>query len=169
MAEPLAFRAFVQCYSGELQRMAWMLTGDWAAAEDLVQEALIAAWPHWEGLTRPDTPQLYVRKVMVRSFVRGRKRRWVGEMPTATVPDRVAYSATSTDIDLREALRVALGKLPTRQRAVLALRYFADLSEADTAKILGCSVGTVKAHSSKAMASLRKNGGLAGLLTEGVS
>jgi RNA polymerase sigma-70 factor (sigma-E family) len=166
MTGSATFREFVEAGSSELQRLAWVLTGNWSSAQDRVQDALIAAWPHWGALSRPDAPQLYVRRIMITSFVRGRRRRWVGELPTAVLPE--TPTGECEDVELRHTLLSALARLPARQRSAVALRYFVDLSEADTADALGCSIGTVKAHWAKAMVSLRKDPGLVDLLKEGV-
>jgi RNA polymerase sigma-70 factor (sigma-E family) len=175
--EPDGFADFVRAHSRRLQRAAWLLTGDWALAEDLVQTALAATWLHWSTLTRPDAPQLYVRRVMVTTFLRWQRRRWNGEIATdgadgagsADGADgRPAWTDAYTRSDLRQSLQRALATLPPRQRAVLTLRYFVDLSEAETADALGCSVGAVKSHTAKAMANLRRSGGLAELRLEEV-
>jgi RNA polymerase sigma factor (sigma-70 family) len=193
--EPDGFADFVRGHSRRLQRAAWLLTGDWALAEDLVQTALAATWLHWSTLTRPDAPQLYVRRVMVTTYLRWQRRRWNGEIASdgpagagrtgradwtgATegadwtnradgTSGRPASSDAYTRSDLRQSLQRALATLPPRQRVVLTLRYFVDLSEADTADALSCSVGAVKSHTAKAMANLRRSGGLAELRLEEV-
>jgi RNA polymerase sigma-70 factor (sigma-E family) len=167
-SEPNGFRDFVEAQSGALLRSGWLLTGNWPAAEDLVQTALAAAWPRWASLTRPDAPQLYVRKIMVTTFLRWQRRRWTSEIATAELPDRQAQSDAFGRVDVRHSLTVALDRLPPRQRAVIVLRYFADLSEAQTAAIMGCSVGTVKSHASKALTRLRETPGLSEIMTGGV-
>ena len=167
-SEPDGFREFVETRSGALLRSGWLLTGDWPSAEDLVQTALAAAWPRWATLTRQDAPELYVRKIMVNTFLRWR-RRWTGEIATGRRPDMRAYGDAFAQIDARQALIAALDRLPPRQRAVVVLRYFADQTEAQTAAAMGCSVGAVKAHASKALARLRDAPGLAELMTGGVT
>jgi RNA polymerase sigma-70 factor (sigma-E family) len=163
MAEPEGFREFVDANSRSLLRAAWLLTGNWAAAEDLVQTALAASWPRWSTLT---APLAYVRRSMTNTYLTWHRRRWAGEIATADVPDR------PMDDDDREARRVlldALATLPRQQRAALVLRYFADLSEAETAVALGCSVGAVKSHTSRAVARLRTLPSVAALLTDEVN
>jgi RNA polymerase sigma-70 factor (sigma-E family) len=167
--EPDGFREFVQARSSALLRSGWLLTGDWPSAEDLVQTALAAAWPRWASLRRQDAPELYVRKIMVNTFLRWRQRRWNGEIATGYVPDLRAYGDVFAQVDARQALLAALDRLPARQRAVVVLRYFADQTEAQTAEAMGCSVGTVKAHAAKALARLRDAPGLAELMTGGVT
>ena len=167
--EPDGFREFVEARSGALLRSGWLLTGDWPSAEDLVQTALAAAWPRWATLTRQEAPELYVRKIMVTTFLRWRRRRWTGEVATGRLPDTHAHEDTFAQIDARQALIAALDRLPPRQRAVVVLRYFADQTETQTAAAMGCSVGAVKAHASKALARLRDAPGLAELMTGGVA
>jgi RNA polymerase sigma-70 factor (sigma-E family) len=167
--EPEGFREFVQARSSALLRSGWLLTGDWPSAEDLVQTALAAAWPRWGSLRRQDAPELYVRKIMVNTFLRWRQRRWNGEIATGRLPELQAYGDAFAQIDARQALLAALDRLPARQRAVVVLRYFADQSESQTAETMGCSVGTVKAHAAKALARLRDAPGLAELMIGGVT
>ena len=168
-AEPDGFRDFVQARSRALLRSGWLLTGDWLSAEDLVQTALAAAWPRWDSLTRQDAPELYVRKIMVNTFLRWRQRRWNGEIATERLPEPQAYGDVFAQVDARQALLAALDRLPARQRAVVVLRYFADQTESQTAAVMGCSVGTVKSHAAKALARLRDAPGLAELMTGGVA
>lgn len=165
--EPEGFRAFVETRSPALLRSGWLLTGDWTSAEDLVQTALAAAWPRWGSVYH--APEPYVRKIMVNTFLRWRQRRWNGEVATANVPELAAYGDVFAQVDSRAALTAALDRLPPRQRAVVVLRYFADQSEAQTAEIMGCSVGAVKSHAAKAIARLREAPGLAELMTGGVA
>jgi RNA polymerase sigma-70 factor (sigma-E family) len=156
-AEPPGFREFVESRSPALLRTAWMLTGDEAAAEDLLQNALARTWPHWTRVA-DGHPDAYVRKVMVRVNASWRARRWNHETPT---PDEQLYlrGPSSTDdttrVDDRLALRQALRALPTRQRQAVVLRYFDDLSVEVVADVMGCSVGTVKSQSAKGLAKLR--------------
>jgi RNA polymerase sigma-70 factor (sigma-E family) len=167
--EPDGFREFVAARSAALLRAGWLLTGDWAAAEDLVQTALAAAWPRWESLVRQDAPELYVRKIMVNTFLRWRQRRWNGEIATGRLPEAGGYGDVFAQVDARQSLLAALDRLPARQRAVVVLRYFADQTESQTAAALGCSVGAVKSHAAKALARLRAAPGLAELMSGGVT
>ena len=165
LPEPDGFRDFVEARSSALLRSGWLLTGDWPAAEDLVQTALAAAWPRWASLRRQDAPELYVRKIMVNTFLRGRQRRWNGEIATGRLPERAAYGDVFALVDARQSLLAALDRLPARQRAVVVLRYFADQTESQTAAAMGCSVGAVKSHAAKALARLRDAPGLAELMS----
>jgi RNA polymerase sigma-70 factor (sigma-E family) len=164
--EPVGFREFVDAHSRALLRAAWLLTGEWAAAEDLVQTALAAAWPKWATITT--SPEAYVRRVMTTTYLRWQRRRWTGEIATASPPDGSALDAADA-VAARRVLLDALGALPRQQRAAIVLRYFADLSEADTAAAMGCSVGAVKSHTSRAIARLRETPSVADILTGGVT
>ena len=156
MQESDAFADFVRDRSPDLLRSAWLLTGDWHSAHDLVQAALEKSWPRWGR--RIEHPEAYVRRVLLTTFLSWRRRRWSGEIPTAELPE---VHEPSDEVELRQALLGALSALTPRQRAVIVLRYFDDLSEADTAAVLRCSVGTVKAHASRGLAQLRATPGLA--------
>jgi RNA polymerase sigma-70 factor (sigma-E family) len=169
MPEPADFADFVQRRSGAMLRAAWLLTaGDWALAEDLVQTALGEAWRHWDRVAGMDAPGAYVDKVMVNTCLRWRGRRWTGEVPSAQLPETTMSTGGFQQVDVRVSLRYALRALTAKQRAVIMLRYFEDRTEAETANIMGCSVGTVKSQSAKALARLRHVPGIADVLTEGV-
>jgi RNA polymerase sigma-70 factor (sigma-E family) len=144
------FEEFVVVCSGRLLRTAYLLTRDHGLAEDLLQTALTKAWFAWPRLD--DEPEPYVRTIVVNTYATWWRRRWRGERPTGELPESGAAEA---GLDGRHDLWVALGRLPRRQRAVVVLRFFEDLSEADTAEVLGCAVGTVKSQTSKALAKLR--------------
>jgi RNA polymerase sigma-70 factor (sigma-E family) len=145
------FDAFVVARSRQLLRMAYLLTHDHALAEDLVQTALAKAWFAW-GRIEGDDPDPYVRKVMVNTYASWWRRRWNGEQSTDVVPDVGEVVGGAED---RTDLWVALRRLPKRQRAVIVLRFYEDLTEVETARVLDCTVGTVKRHSSRALAKLR--------------
>jgi RNA polymerase sigma-70 factor (sigma-E family) len=155
LAEPAGFREFVVARSPALLRTAWMLTGDAAAAEDLVQTALARTWPHWERVAE-GRPEAYVRRVMVRAHASWRARLWHGEAPTE---DLAALAAAGRDehaaADERLVLVAALAALPVRQRQAVVLRYFEDLSVEAVAELMGSSPGTVKSQSAKGLAKLR--------------
>jgi RNA polymerase sigma-70 factor (sigma-E family) len=168
VGEPAGFREFVEAQSRQLLRAAWLLTGDWGMAEDLVQTAMIVTWSHWSALTRPDAPQLYVQRVMLTTFLRWRRRQWSGEISTP-LPEQGSALGVTDEVDLRHSVAVALAVLPSRQRAVVVLRYFLDLTEAQTAELLGCSVGSVKSQASRALSRLRRSPGLAEIMTGGVA
>jgi RNA polymerase sigma-70 factor (sigma-E family) len=153
------FEEFVAGRGQALQRFGYVLTGDWALAEDLVQTALAKAYPRWSRVVRDD-PEAYVRKIMINTWSSWGRRRWRGELPALQLPE-VAAPDGFAGIDHRQVLRAALAQLPRRQRAVVVLRYHQDLSEAQVAELLGISVGTVKSQAARALASLRSQGALA--------
>jgi RNA polymerase sigma-70 factor (sigma-E family) len=155
------FRRFVVTRQRALLRTAWLLTGDWAIAEDLVQTALMRAWPHWERIRSGDRADAYVRRIMVNKSIDWRTRRWRAEVPTEVLPETQAGGSAGSEA--HHLLLLAVRSLPPRQRATIVLRYFDDLSEADTAAAMGCSVGTVKSQSAKALATLRRHPDLADL------
>ncbi|MBC7680464.1 MAG: SigE family RNA polymerase sigma factor [Pseudorhodobacter sp.] len=155
------FDDFVRGRGAALQRTAYLLTGDWALAEDLVQTALARSWPAWGRIHHGD-PEGNVRRVLVNTHASWWRRRWRGEVPTLALPDR-AGAEQDGGRDDRPTRHAALLRLPPRQRAVVVLRFSEDLSEAATAEMLGISTGTVKSTTSKALARLRADGALAEL------
>jgi RNA polymerase sigma-70 factor (sigma-E family) len=159
------FDAFVAARSGRLLGTAYLLTRDADLAEDLLQTALTRAWFAWRRIE--GEPEPYVRKVLVNTYASWWRRRWNGEQPTEELPE-TRHDAHDDLASAKHDLWVALGRLPRRQRAVVVLRYFEDLSEAETARILDCSVGTVKSQTSKALAKLRVDPALVAE-TEGMS
>ena len=164
IAEVDGFAQFVAARERALQRTAWLLTGDWGLAEDLVQTALARSWPHWERIRRRDNPEVYVRRVMVNTWLTWSRRRWRSEQASDAVRDSPAPGDVAADVAVRMAVRSALGSLTHRQRTVIVLRVFDDLPEAQVAEILNCSVGNVKSTASRALAKLRGDPQLAGLL-----
>lgn len=160
------FAQFVEARERALQRTAWLLTGDWALAEDLVQTALVRAWPRWERILRRDDPEIYVRRIMLNTWSTWYRRKWRGEKPAGAMPDSAAAGDMAAEVAVRLAVRQALRSLPRRQRAVLVLRIYDDLSEAQVAEVLGCTVGTVKSTMSRALAKLRGDPQISGLMNE---
>jgi len=157
------FEEFVGARGNALQRFGYLLTGDWALAEDLMQTALARAYQRWSRIDN-DNPEGYVRKIMVNTWSSWWRRRWRAEVPTDSLPETPAHDQYS-DIDRREMLRGALAALPPRQRAVLVLRYHEDLTEHQVALLLGITAGTVKSQAAKALAKLRNDGALDGYRT----
>jgi RNA polymerase sigma-70 factor (sigma-E family) len=166
MVEPdVTFREFVVARSTAMLRSAYLLTGDRGRAEDLLQTALVKAWPRWSRVNRDGTGEAYVRRVMYTTYATWWRRRWRGEVPTAELPDAVARDAYASVAERTELLR-ALAELSAGQRAVVVLRYFEDRSEVETAELLGCSVGTVKSQCARALARLRQSPILTALVEE---
>jgi RNA polymerase sigma-70 factor (sigma-E family) len=153
-ADREAFDALVEHKAASLLRTAYLLTGDWGTAEDLLQTALVKTWFRWDGLRDPGAAEAYVRQVMARTYATWWRRKWRGELATGELPELPGRDAYD-DVDSRHALRRALAELPPRQRAIVVLRFYEDLSEAQVASLLGCSVGTVKSTASRALVRLR--------------
>ena len=145
------FEEFVEQRSTALWRSAWLLTGDAQRAEDLVQTALVKCWPKWERI-EPGAAEAYVRRALVTTYTDWWRRRWTGEVPTEVLPERAMPG--ESEVERRDVL-AALSQLPRGQRAVVVLRYFEDLTEAQTADALGVSVGTVKSQTARAFRTLR--------------
>ncbi|WP_064741766.1 SigE family RNA polymerase sigma factor [Hamadaea tsunoensis] len=160
MADGVEFEEFVRTRSHHLLRLAYALTGDHALAEDLLQTALARSWSAWRRVN--GDPEPYVRRVLVNTFNSWWGRRWRGELPTETLPERVAAGPPSA-VEDRDEVRRALLRLPRQQRAVVVLRFLEDLSEAQTAELLGITPGAVKTHSSRALARLRLDPSLTAL------
>ena len=151
------FTAWVAVHERRLLRHAWLLTGDVGQAQDLVQTALLRCWPKWERVSRMDEPLAYVRRALTNTYLSWWRGRRLRELPAAVLPDR---AATDPEGGLGSPLLNALARLPKGQRAVVVLRFAEDQSEAQTAALLGCSVGTVKSQTSRALKTLRADAAL---------
>jgi RNA polymerase sigma-70 factor (sigma-E family) len=153
----LPFEDFVRARSSSLLRTALLLSAqNRAEAEDLLQVALERAYRHWPRISRSEEPERYVRRILANAAT-DRWRRAVRRpelllRPTDAGPVAADHSAAIAD---RDYLLRQLAALPPGQRTVLVLRYFDDLSEAETANMLGCSIGTVKSHAARALSQLR--------------
>ena len=150
MASDMEFDEFVLARSPVLLRTAYLLTRDVQLAEDLLQTALTKAWFSWKRID--GDPEPYVRRILINSSVSWWRKRWTHETPTGFVPEPTPGAEPPAEV---HDLMQALGRLPRRQRAVVVLRYVEDRTEADTAALMGCSVGTVKSQCAKALAKLR--------------
>jgi RNA polymerase sigma-70 factor (sigma-E family) len=153
-ADEQRFREFVAARSPALMRLGFLLTGgDQHAAEDLVQSALAKLAAKWR---RVEAPEAYAKQIMYRQQIsRWRASGRRGEVIQA-IPPEAADRDLNHQSELRMVLRSALAKLTARQRAVLVLRYFEDLSEQEIALALGCSVGTVRSTAHRSLARLRQ-------------
>ncbi len=150
------FAAYVRDRGEHHLRVAVLLTGDWHAAEDLVQASLVKLYRAWPKLRLDGDPDAYLRRIMVNTHRSWWRARWRRETPAGELPDAVI--ADFADGQAFAALvRQALQALPRRQRAAVVLRYCADLPEAEVADLLGCSVGTVKTHTHRGLRALREN------------
>jgi RNA polymerase sigma-70 factor (sigma-E family) len=148
-----SFGEFVAAALPGLLRFGHVLTGDPRRAEDLVQEALARTLRRWRSVNHDDAVA-YVRRVMVNSHI-NRWRRWEARVQLGEVPDRMVDDPALQRSDDWDLLRRALSRLPVRQRTVLVLRYYEDLSEAAIAELMGCQPGTVKSQAARALAALR--------------
>ncbi|WP_018639955.1 SigE family RNA polymerase sigma factor [Parafrankia elaeagni] len=139
-----------------LLRLAYLLTADAAAAEDLAQTALARTFVAWRRVRASDSPDAYVRRILINAHRRQFRTRRIAETLVSVVPDQAPGGGGElAAVEDRAGLAAALAVLPRRQRAVVVLRYCEDLPEARVAEILGCSVGTVKTHASRGLARLR--------------
>jgi RNA polymerase sigma-70 factor (sigma-E family) len=148
------FREFARARAGPLHQSAYLLCGDWHLAHDLVQETLVKAYQHWPRVRQADNRDAYVRRMLVNE-VRGRWRRQERVAPVAAFAAEPVTPDAADDIARRDRLRRALLTLPWQQRATVVLRYFEGLSQSETAQVLGCSQGTVKSQSARALTTLR--------------
>ena len=154
------FAEFVTRWSPALLRVAFLLTSDRGEAEDLLQTALAKTYLSWDRIRDREAVDGYVRRVMVNTQTSWWRRRKVDERPTDELPEPGGGRDSTADLDLHDALWSALATLPKRQRAMVVLRYYEDLSEAETAQVMGVSVGTVKSTTSRALAKLREDSSL---------
>lgn len=157
MAKDDEFAEFVAARYRALVRTGLLLTGDGGHAEDLAQSALIRTYLAWGRLRDPANAEAYARRTLVRLALRARRRRWNGEIATGRISESGADAwAQGGQGDLALDVRRALAALPSGQRAVLVLRYLDDQSEAETARLLGISPGTVKSRAARGLATLRQ-------------
>lgn len=153
-ADISAFSDLVAARSPALLRTAYLVVGDHQLAHDLLQEALVKAYIAWPRLRDVTKGEAYVRRTMVTTAISWRRRRSFHEQATGTLPDLASVDETAW-IGARDELWRALRLLPPRQRASVVLRFCEDLSEAETAALVGCSVGTVKRQVHLALGKLR--------------
>jgi RNA polymerase sigma-70 factor (sigma-E family) len=149
------FTAFAAGALPQLRRTAYLMSGDWHRAEDVAQEALIRVYGAWRRVERHEGLLSYARRTTVRLLIDESRRPWRREHPTATHDAGAWVNDGGAVVDERDAMVRALAQLPPRRRACVVLRYYHDLSVAETADVLGCSQGTVKSQTSQAIGSLR--------------
>jgi RNA polymerase sigma-70 factor (sigma-E family) len=152
MAGEAGYREYVTHRLDGFRRTAFLFCGDWHQADDLVSIALVKLLRHWRRVSVMDQPDAYVRRILLRAWLDERRRPWRRERPTSAVPE---YAAEPADRDSRMDVVAHLAVLPPRRRAVLVLRYFCDLSVEETAAALGCTEGTVKSQTARALETLR--------------
>jgi RNA polymerase sigma-70 factor (sigma-E family) len=143
--EATAFTEFMSARSASLFRTAYLIVGDHQLAQDLLQESLIKTYVAWPRLRDVSKAEGYTRKTIVTTAISWRRRRSFHERPTDLLPDTAVPDA-GEEVTTHASLVAQLRTLPPRQRAAIVLRYYEDLSEAQTADVMGCSVGAVKSH-----------------------
>ncbi|WP_410674686.1 SigE family RNA polymerase sigma factor [Amycolatopsis sp. cmx-4-68] len=148
------FTEYVTARAGWLRKVAYLLCGDWHRADDLVQSAVTRLYANWPRAVRADNLDGYARRTLVNTFLAEQRTSWWHRVDLRH--DDHERPAPGPDVDAALDLRAALDRLPPRQRATVVLRYFCDLPVADTARALGCSQGTVKSQTSKAVDALRE-------------
>lgn len=152
------FAAYVAQRHERLRRTAYLLTRDWAIAEDLVQTALAKAWVAWRRIDGDPDP--YVYRIIANTHASWWRRRWRGEVPTEVLPDRPVAGDFTSDVGDRDVLWTAISELSGRQRAVVVLHYFEEMTLAQVADVLGCSIGAVKSQLGRALTRLRVDQGV---------
>jgi RNA polymerase sigma-70 factor (sigma-E family) len=147
------FVQFAVAVSPRLRRTAFLLCGDWHTAQDLTQSTLAKVFVAWRRISRRDAAPAYAMRTLLNTFLADGRRRRPGEVLTAELPDRAAELPGP---ELRLAVLEALATLPPGGRAVVVLRYWADMTVQQTAELLGCSEGNVKSQSARALDKLRR-------------
>lgn len=148
MSSAEEFVEFAAVMSPRLRRTAFLLCGDWHTAEDLAQTALAKVFVAWREIRRHDAVHAYANRTLVNAYLAQRRLKRTGELLTGWFPDRAAPAPA---LETKMVVLDALATLPPRARAVVVLRYWADLSVEQVADVLGCSTGNVKALSSRAL------------------
>ena len=158
------FDTFVLRHQAALLRSAYLITGNQAQAEDLVQDALVKALRQWGRSPTPAEPLAYVRRILINEYLSWRRKLSSRELPTESLRELPAADSQAA-VDDRDVLWRALATLPRTQRVVLALRYFDDLPDREIALALGCAEGTVRSLASRAFTTLRAVPGLGTTIT----
>lgn len=153
-----AFTEFTSVRSASLFRTAYLLVGDHQLAQDLLQESLVKTYIAWPRLRDVSNAEAYTRRTIVTTAISWRRRRSFHERPTELLPDTTVPDPGDA-VSTHTAVLVHLRSLPPRQRAAIVLRYYEDLSEAQTAEVMGCSVGAVKSQVSTGLRRLRDHMG----------
>jgi RNA polymerase sigma-70 factor (sigma-E family) len=148
------FTAYVEESAARLRRTAYLLCGDWQRAEDELQAALVKLYLSWNRVRVRGALDAFVRTTLVRGLIDEHRRPWRRERPHAALPDRVMPE--SLPVEDRLTVRDSLSRVPPRQRAVLVLRFYEDCDVAETARLIGCSEGTVKSQTARGLARLRE-------------
>lgn len=159
--DPADFAEFVAARSAALHRTAYLMVGNRQLSQDLLQEALTKTYVAWPRLRDPGKAEAYTRKAITTTAISWYRRRSWGERPSETLPEQ-SRPGHADDVVTREVLWTALQQLPPRQRAAIVLRFYEDLTEAQTAQVMGSAVGTVKSQVSAGLRKLRDHLGAAG-------
>lgn len=150
-----AFAEFVSARSAALHRAAYLMVGDTGLAQDLVQEALTKTYVAWPRLRDVNNAEAYTRKAITTTALTWfRRKGWDNERATAVLPE-TRHGGHAEGVTTRATLMDAMARLPPRQRAAIVLRYYDDLTEAQTADAMGCALGTVKSQVSAGLRNLR--------------
>jgi RNA polymerase sigma-70 factor (sigma-E family) len=150
------FCEFVAARQQALLRTAYLLTSELHSAEDLVQTSLAKAYLAWDRLREPQAAEAYVRKIMVNEHTSWWRRAWRrNERSTEELPESPSVKDDPGAFERRDAMWELVQTLPPKQRAAVVLRYYEDMTEMETARVLGCSVGTVKSQTHRALTALR--------------
>jgi RNA polymerase sigma-70 factor (sigma-E family) len=157
-----SFEDYLRARSGRLLRVAYLLTGGRGHAEDLLQTVLVKVWPRWNRVVSRGDPEAYLHRCLINAMLTARWRRRVAEVPLGDV-DPGDGDRLNGAVETRLVVLQALARLPIRQRATVVLRHLEDLTEAEVAERMGCTVGTVKSQNAKALATLRHDLGLISL------
>jgi len=152
--QDVGFTDYMSARMPSLRRLALLLCQDWHRADDLLQAAMTKTFVHWSKAAGAENTDAYVRAILVREFVQERRSGWARRVSLTDRP--IEAAAASADHDGALDLRAAVAALPPRQRAVLVLRYYCDLNVDQVAEVLGCSPGTVKSQTARALGSVRR-------------
>jgi RNA polymerase sigma-70 factor (sigma-E family) len=150
------FAELVRATVPVLARKAYLLTGSWLAAEELVQDTLVRLYPQWERVANADVPLAYVQRSLTNNFLNQRRKDGYRELLTDVVPDRLGRPSIEREVTDRDEVLALLRTLNRRQQTVLVLRFYEELSDTEIADHLGCRPGTVRSLASRGLATLRE-------------
>lgn len=150
------FTEYVAAHAEQVRFTAYLLCGDWHEAEDLAQTAFVRLYLAWERIDRSEPINSYVRKIVTRTYLNRRRGLWRRLERLTSAPPDSSSPAPAPDPEQRMLVMAALAQVPRRQRAALVLRYWEDLSLAETADVLGCSTGNVKSQCARGLQRLRE-------------
>ena len=148
------FAALYEHRARDLRRVAFLLCGSWTQAEDLTQTSFAKLYAAWPRLRDPQAAEAFLRTTLTRTYIDASRRSWRRERPVADLPDHLASPQVGSEDRL--VISDALEQVPPRQRACLVLRYYVDCTVEETARVLGCSEGTVKSNTSRGLDALRR-------------